>query len=92
MDQPLVGSPRDNYRFFYGASTAAIGSLFVLFIITGYTAYTAGHVGHLMGEMDEVIDDIRILLPDIQESMKLLKAICKHANFTKVYGNICASN
>jgi len=41
MDQPLVGTPATNYRFFYGASASAIISLIVLFIITGYTAHTA---------------------------------------------------
>jgi len=89
MDEPLMGTRAKNYRFFYGASASAIGSLIILLIITGYTAYIATHIGHLMTDMDEVIQDIRIILPDVEESMKLLQTICKHENFTKSYGNIC---
>ena len=33
MDEPLVGTPQNNYRFFYGASASAITSLVVLFVI-----------------------------------------------------------
>ena len=89
MEQPLVGTRETNYRFFYGASGAAIISCIILFIVTGYTAYTATHVNHLMNEMNEVVDDIRIILPDIKKSIEMLGAICKHENFTKSYGNVC---
>jgi hypothetical protein len=89
MDEPLVGSRETNYRFFYAASGAAITSLVVLMVITGYTAFTATHVGHLMTDMTEVVDDIRVILPDVEESINLLKAICKHENFTRHYGHIC---
>ena len=44
MNEPLVGSRENNYRFFYGASLSAIISLIVLFVITGYTAYTATEI------------------------------------------------
>jgi hypothetical protein len=89
MDEPLIGTSANNYRFFYGASASAIGSFVILIIITGYTAYIATHIGHLMTDMNEVIQDIRIILPDVEESMKLLQTICEHENFTKSYGNIC---
>ena len=90
MNEPLVGTRETNYRFFYIASGAAISSLVVLLIVTGYTAFTATHVGHLMKDMTEVVDDIRIILPDIEKSIKLLKTICTHENFTKSYGHICS--
>jgi hypothetical protein len=82
MDEPLVGSPQQNYRFFYGASASAIVSLIVLFVITGYTAYTAT-------EINEVIKDLNELLPDAKNSLRIVKEICKHENFTKNWGNIC---
>ena len=34
MDAPLVGTPRQNYSFFYTASISAILSVIVLFVIT----------------------------------------------------------
>jgi len=82
MDTPLVGTPKQNYHFFYGASLAAIVSLIVLFIITGYTAATAS-------EINEVIKDMKILLPDAKDSLRIVKEMCKHENFTKSWGKIC---
>ena len=82
MDQPLVGTPATNYRFFYGASFSAILSLIVLFIITGYTAHTAT-------EMNTVISDINELLPEARNSLRIVKEMCKHENFTKSWGHIC---
>jgi len=82
MTEPLVGSRENNYRFFYGASAAAIISLIVLFVITGYTAYTAT-------EINEVISDMNELLPDARNSLRIIKEMCKHENFTKSWGKIC---
>jgi hypothetical protein len=89
MDEPLVGTRENNYRFFYVASGSAITSVIFLLVITGYTAFTATHVGHLMTGMSEVVEDIRVILPDVEDSIKLLRNICTHENFTKSYGNIC---
>ena len=82
MDEPLVGSPSQNYKFFYIASVSAIVSLIVLFIITGYTAATAS-------EINEVIKDMNELLPDAKNSLRIIKEMCQHENFTKSWGNIC---
>ena len=79
MNEPLVGSRENNYRFFYGASAAAIVSLVVLFVITGYTAYTAT-------EINEVISDLNELLPDARDSLRIVKEMCMHENFTKSWG------
>ena len=68
--------------FFYGASISAIVSLIVLFVITGYTAYTAT-------EINEVISDLNELLPDARNSLRIIRQMCKHENFTKRWGNIC---
>ncbi len=82
MDQPLVGSRETNYRFFYGASASAILSLIVLFIITGYTAQTAT-------EMNTVISEINELLPEARDSLRIIREMCMHENFTKSWGHIC---
>lgn len=82
MDEPLVGSPEQNYRFFYGASASAILSLVVLLVITVYTAYTAT-------EINEVIKDLNELLPEARNSLRIVKEMCKHENFTKSWGAIC---
>ena len=82
MISPLVGTRDNNYRFFYAASGAAMLSLIVLFVITGYTAYTAT-------EINEVISDMNELLPDARNSLRIVKEMCNHENFTKSWGKIC---
>ena len=82
MDAPLVGTPKQNYSFFYTASISAIFSVIVLFVITGYTAHTAS-------EINEVIKDMNELLPDARNSLRIITEMCKHENFTKSWGAIC---
>ena len=89
MDEPLVGTREQNYRFFYVASGAAVSSLLILLIITGYTAYISTAAGNLITDMNEVIGDFKIIIPDIKSSLQLLETICQHENFTRTYGNIC---
>jgi hypothetical protein len=82
MNDPFIGSHENNYRFFYGASLAAIISLIVLFVITGYTAIIAS-------EINGVISDMNELLLDARDSLRIIKEMCKHENFTKSWGEIC---
>jgi len=90
MDQPLLGNREQNYRFFYVGTSSAICSLFILIIITGYTAYISTHVGDLITDMNLVMDDFEIILPEIKKSLKILNDVCKHENFTKSYGDVCS--
>lgn len=82
MDTPLVGTSSQNYRYFYVASAASIVSMIVLLVITGYTAHTAT-------EINEVISDLNTLLPDAENSLRIVRAMCQHENFTKRWGEIC---
>ena len=82
MNEPFIGTRRQNYCFFYGASISSFVSLVVLFVITGYTAYTAS-------EINEVIKDMNKLLPDARNSLRIIYEMCKHENFTKSWGHIC---
>ena len=42
-----------------------------------------------MKDMSEVIEDVRIILPTVEESFRMLHRMCVHENFTKSYGNVC---
>ena len=66
QDEATQMGRETNYRFFYGASAAAILSLIVLFVITGYTAHTAT-------EMNAVISDINELLPEAKDSLRIIR-------------------
>ena len=56
--------------------------MIVLLVITGYTAHTAT-------EINEVISDLNTLLPDAENSLRIVRAMCQHENFTKRWGEIC---
>ena len=87
--EPLIGTRSQNYKYFYTAGCASLASFLILLIISGYTAYISTHVGHIMTDMNEVITDINELLPDARESLRIVKEMCKHENFTKTWGTIC---
>ena len=89
MDEPLVGNREQNYKFFYVGTGSAVCSLFILLIITGYTAYISTHVGELVTDMNFVIDDFKVIIPEIKKSLEILGNVCKHENFTKKYGEVC---
>ena len=89
FQDPLIGTRAQNYKYFYATGCASIISLLILLIVTGYTAYISTHVGHLMTDMNEVILDINELLPDARDSLRIIKEMCKHENFTKTWGQIC---
>ena len=89
MDEPLVGTPQQNYKYFYTASGAAIFSALLLLIITGYTAYISTSAGEIITDINEVIVDLNELLPDAKDSLRIIKEMCKHENFTKSWGDIC---
>ena len=89
MNSPLIGTRENNYKFFYCVGISGISSLLILLIITGYTAYISTDIGRLMRDMSEVIEDVRIILPTVEESFRMLHRMCVHENFTKSYGNVC---
>jgi len=86
---PFIGTREQNYKYFYATGCASIISLLILLIVTGYTAYISTHVGHLMTDMNKVILDINELLPDARDSLRIVKEMCMHENFTRSWGNIC---
>ena len=87
MNEPLMGTPRANYRFFYAAGGGVMISLVLLLIITTYSAITIGDLNQLIKEVHEVINGIKELLPDARFGAEMLGLLCKEENFTKWYPN-----
>ena len=85
MNEPLMGSPKRNYQFFYFAGGSVIFSLLLLLIITTYSAITIGDLNILIKDVHEVVDGIKELLPDARFGAEMLGLLCKEENFTKWY-------
>ena len=87
MNEPLMGTPRENYRFFYAAGGGVMISLVLLLVITTYSAITIGDLNHLIQEVHVVINGLKELLPDARFGAEMLGLLCKEKNFTKWYPN-----
>ena len=94
MDTPLMGSAKNNYRFFYGVGGSVIFSLILLLVITCYSAAIVGDVEKLIKEMHIVLDGVKTLLPEAKFGVDMLGLLCQNKNFTNYYRNvrpICAN-
>ena len=87
MNEPLMGSPRSNYKFFYAAGGSVMISLILLLIITTYSAITIGDLNILIKDVHEVVSAVKELLPDARFGAEMLGLLCKEENFTKWYPN-----
>ena len=64
MDTPLLGTPQNNYRFFYCSGISVVTSLLLLFIITIIVGNTVHQVNITTRETQDLIKDMNLLLPD----------------------------
>ena len=77
MNDPLIGDVKKNYFLFYGASISVILSMLMLFTLTGYTAYISTSASELISNMNNVVDELGEILPATEQSLNILKAICR---------------
>jgi hypothetical protein len=88
MDTPLMGSAKNNYRFFYGVGGSVIFSLILLLVITSYSAAIVGDVEKLIKEMHIVLAGVKELLPEAKFGADMLNLLCQNKNFTNYYRNV----
>ena len=81
--------PKNNQRVFYIASFIVLLNFALITAICSYTASMTGDITETLTNVNTVIEDLDILLPDAKESLRIVKEMCKHENFTKRWGEIC---
>ena len=81
--------PRNNQRVFYIASFIVLINFALITAICSYTASMTGDITETLTNVNTVIGDLDVLLPDAKESLRIIKEMCKHENFTKSWGDIC---
>lgn len=81
--------PKNNQRVFYIASFIVLLNFALITAICSYTASMTGDITETLTNVNTVIEDLDILLPDAKESLRIVKEMCKHENFTKIWGEIC---
>lgn len=81
--------PKNNQRVFYIASFIVLLNFALITAICSYIASMTGDITQTLTNVNTVIGDLDILLPDAKESLRIVKEMCKHENFTKRWGEIC---
>ena len=80
---------RVNYSIFYAASGATMIMFIILCSLSGWSISIGQQINSLVQNGHETLEDVQILLPEAHKALGILEAMCKHENFTKVWGNIC---
>lgn len=73
---------RVQWTLFYAASGA---TLVIFIILCALSAWTLG----VAREINQIVSSTTGILADVEEMLPVLKAICTHSNFTRLYGDIC---
>lgn len=81
--QPLLF--KDNpfkWSLFYTSAAATIVMFIILCTLSAWSVHLGNQVSQTLHDVDEI-------MPEIKETLALVKYICKMENFTKVYGDVC---
>jgi len=80
---------RVSYSIFYTASAATVVMFIVLCTLSGWSVSIGNEINGLVTTGHETLKDVQDLLPDAREALRILKAMCRHENFTKTWGGLC---
>ena len=70
------------WTLFYAASGA---TLIIFIVLCALSVWTLG----VAQEINHIVTSTTGILTDVEEMLPILKAICQHSNFTRIYGDIC---
>ena len=77
---------KDKPRLVYNiASISAILSFIILLMVVFYSSNASNQMDILMAEVQQVVADIKVVLPDVKNTMARLKKECNPENITKIY-------
>lgn len=86
---PGVLAPKRNCQVHYAHVSTVFFTLLLIFVVTILTAITVTNVESTLDETKEIIDEMKIIMPQIQEGYQLYKDIipiaCSDRNFTNFY-------
>ncbi len=76
-----------NYSLFYMASASSIVMFIILCTLSAWSVNIGMQITDLVQEGHETLAYVKEILPDAEEALGILKVMCKHENFTRVWGN-----
>ena len=86
LDTLVASRAFKHHRFqwvlFYAGSAATLISFIILCTISAWTLSVAREISAIVSTAGETLRDVETMLP-------ILKDICRHSNFTRIYGDVC---
>lgn len=83
MNDPLIGSSRANYIYFYCASLTSICNFFILVYIFIYILYLSNDINNLMINANDLISKINNEIPYLKTLIvNKIEEVCKFPNIT----------
>ena len=80
---------RVQYSLFYAASGATFIMFVILCSLSGWSVSIGQKVNELVADGHETLQDLQEILPQGREALRIIRAMCRHENFTPVWGDIC---
>ena len=83
MNDPLIGSSRANYIYFYFASLTSICNFFIFVYIFIYILYLSSHINNLIINANDLINKINYEIPYLKILIEnKIKEFCNFNNIT----------
>lgn len=80
---------RVNYSIFYSASAATLIMFIILCALSSWSISIGNGINDLVQTGHETLEDVRQILPEARDALRILQSMCRHENFTKRWGEIC---
>ena len=78
---------RVNYSIFYVASASTVIMFVILCTLSAWSVHIGHQISALVKEGHETLDYVQQILPDAEHALGILRVMCRHENFTRVWGN-----
>ena len=77
------------WSIFYATSVATIIMFIILVSLSIWTITIGQQITELVAQGSETLADVQEIMPQARDSLRILREMCKHENFTKRWGDIC---
>jgi len=78
-----------SWSVFYATSAATVIMFIILVTLSAWSITIGQQLSELVAQSSETLIDIQEIMPQAKDSLRIIREMCKHENFTKSWGNIC---
>jgi len=78
-----------SWSIFYATSAATVIMFIILVSLSVWSIIIGQQITELVAQSTETLADVQEIMPQAKDSLRIIREMCKHENFTKSWGNIC---